>query len=171
MPNNDDIHLKLARECWLGGQPLEAGRLIHDNLPKEARPAWAARILRFMLDKTGADRTDFERILFTADHPSQWANGHRCFDLLRDETLKWSDLWRSGRLTKDQEIFLDLLSLAELVAKVTYNAADPPDEFDEDSGWWIAESLRQFVDRWNDDTFSEAAWSVLSGKEWPEADR
>jgi hypothetical protein len=41
-------------------------------------------------------------------------------------------------LTKDQETLASLLLLAEMVAKVTYNATDPPDEFDENSGWWIA---------------------------------
>jgi hypothetical protein len=60
-----------------------------------------------------------------------------------------------------------LLSLAELVAKVTYNAAEPPDPFDEDSGWWIAASIRGFVDhRWKDQEFSEAAWSALCCREF-----
>jgi hypothetical protein len=161
MPNNDANYRERAKEYWQGSKPVEAGRLIHDNLPAETRPAWAARILRLVLEKSGADHSHFERILNTADHPRQWANGHRCFDLLRHETLRCDDLRRRGRLTKDQEMFASLLSLAELVAKVTYNAVDPPDEFDEDSGWWIAASLRGFVDLWKDDEFSDAAWSAL----------
>jgi hypothetical protein len=165
MPNNDDNHLARARECWYGGQPLEAGRLLHDSLPVEDRPAWAVRILRLVLAKSGADCSHFGRILYTADHPRQLANGHRCFDLIRQETLKCDELRRTGRLTKEQEMFPSLQSLAELVAKVTYNAVDPPDEFDEDSGWWIAASLRGFVDRWKDDDFSKAAWSALCCEE------
>jgi hypothetical protein len=165
MPNNHDNHLERAREYWNGGQSVEAGRLLHDNLPVEARPAWAVRMLRLVLDRSGADRSHFERILYTADHPSQWANGHRCFDLIRAETLKCEDLRRRGSLTNDHEIFASLLSLAELVAKVTYNAVDPPDEFDEDSGWYIAASLRGFVELWKDDEFSKAAWSALCCEE------
>jgi hypothetical protein len=165
MPNNDDNHLERAREYWKGGKPLEAGRLLYDNLPVEARPAWAVRILRLVLDRSGLDRSHFGRILYTADHPRQWANGHRCFDLIRQETLKCDELRRMGRLTKEQELFASLLSLAELVAKVTYNAVDPPDEFDEDSGWWIAASLRGFVDRWKNEEFSKAAWSALCCEE------
>jgi hypothetical protein len=165
MPNNDDNLLERVREYWEGGQPVAAGQLIHDNLPADARPAWAARILRLVLDRSGIDRSHFERILYTADHPRQWANGHRCFDLLRDEMLICDDQQRWGRLTKNQEMFACLLSLAELVAKVTYNAVDPPDEFDEDSGWWIASSLRGFVDLWKDDEFSKAAWSALCCEE------
>jgi hypothetical protein len=165
MPKIDDNHLERATEYWNGGQALEAGRLLHDNLPVEARPPWAVRILKLVLDKSGADRSHFGRILHTADHPRQWANGHRCFDLIREETLKCDELRKMGRPTNDQEMFASLLSLAELVAKVTYNAVDPPDEFDEDSGWYIAASLRGFVDRWKDDDFSKAAWSALCCEE------
>jgi hypothetical protein len=159
MLKHDENHLESAREYWHGGQPVEAGRLIHDNLPAEARPAWAARILRLVLDRSGADRSHFIRILETADHPRWWANGHRCFDLLRDETLKIDKVQRKRRLTKDQDVFAHLLSLAELVAKVTYNAVDPPDPFDEDSGWWIAASLRALVDMWKDEEFSNPSFA------------
>lgn len=159
-PINDD-QIERAKEYWQGGQPVEAGRLIYDSLAPEARPAWAARILRLVIERSKVDRSHFERILFTAEHPRQWANGHRCFDLLRNETLKYDDMRRMGRLTKEQDTFALVLSMAELVAKVTYNAVDPPDEFDEDSGWWIAASLKSFVDSWKDDEFSKAAWSAL----------
>jgi hypothetical protein len=76
--------------------------------------------------------------------------------------LKLEELRRKGELTKDQEVFAELLSLAELVAKVTYNATIPPDPFDEDSGWWIAPTLRVFVEIWPDAKFSQEAWSALA---------
>lgn len=161
MPNSDNSLLESARSLWNNGEPVEAGRLIHDNLPLESRPVWAARILRLVLDRSMADRSHFERILYDAEHPRLWANGHRCFGLLRDETLKYDHLRRRGQLNEKQEMFASILALAELVAKVTYNAAAPRDEFDEDSGWWIAASLRVFVDQWKDDKFSEAAWKAL----------
>ena len=40
----------------------------------------------------------------------------------------------------------------------------PLDRFDDDSGWWIAASLKGFVDRWRDPYFSESAWTVLSSR-------
>ncbi|MCE9562105.1 MAG: hypothetical protein K8U57_08625 [Planctomycetes bacterium] len=162
MPSNDDDHLKQAKVHWECGRSVEAGRLIYENLPATIRPAWAAKILKLVLDKSGADRSHFERVLNTAENPRLWANGHRCFDILRDESLKCDTLRRGGRLTNDQEIFPYLLTLAEFVAKVTYNAVDPPDEFDEDCGWWVAVSLRGFVDLWKDEAFSKAAWSALN---------
>ncbi len=154
-------YLDRAKDCWQSNQLLEAGRLLYENIPVEKRPAWAARILRLVLEKSRADSSHFERILSTADHPRQWANGHRCFDILRHTTLEFDDLQRKQGLTNEQNIFANLVSLAELVAKVTYNAVDPPDPFDEDSGWWIAVAVKAFVDAWNDEEFSDAAWSAM----------
>ena len=166
MPQNDNSHVKQAAEYWIKGQPLEAGRLIFENLPNELRPKWAARILRLVLERSGVERSHFGRILDTADHPTQWANGHRCFDILRNSTLELLELQKKQGLTKEQVLLYALISLAELVAKVTYNAADPPDEFDEDSGWWIAACLRGFVDNiWPDERFAAAAWSALCAAE------
>lgn len=54
-----------------------------------------------------------------------------------------------------------LLPLGELVAKVTYNATNPMDEFDEDSGWWIAPCLQDILSRLNDDAFSNEAWAAF----------
>jgi hypothetical protein len=162
---SDDI--ARASEYWQAGQPLDAGRLIYANLPVDHRPAWAVRILRLVLDRSGADLTPFYRILDTAENPRWWANGHRCFDLLRDATLQQGERRGAQGQSEDQEVLASLLSLAELVAKVTYNAVDPLDPFDEDSGWWIATLLKSFVDRWNDAAFGNAAWKALTDRSGP----
>jgi hypothetical protein len=165
MATDEDNVFEKARECFQSGLFLEAGRLIFERLPNEIRPSWAVKILRLVLDRTGVDRTHFERLLYTADHPRLWGNGHRAFDILRDEGLRLLELHKKRKLTKQGELMLNLISLAELVAKVTYNAADPPDPFDEDSGWWIAPSLKGFTDMWKDEDFSKAAWSALCWSE------
>ena len=64
-------------------------------------------------------------------------------------------------LTEEQKVQAWMLSLAELVAKVTYNATNPEDEFDEDSGWWIAVHMRWFIEHWGDALFTDAAWNAL----------
>jgi hypothetical protein len=160
--NQNSGCMERAKECWQSNQPLEAGRLIYENLPVEDRPLWAARILRLALEKSGADRSHFERILDTVDHPRQWGNGHRCFDILRQATLELDNLRRRRALTEDEEILAHLIFLAELVAKVTYNAVDPSDPFDENSGWRIAAALQWFTGIWNDEVFAKAAWLALS---------
>jgi hypothetical protein len=164
LKHNDD-HLRRAAEYWSSGQLLEAGELIYDNLPTEDRPRWASGVLRLVLARSGIRSSLFEQILHIADHQAMWGDGHRAFSTLRASTLKLDELERTRGLTEDEELLHSILSLAELVAKVTYNATNPADDFDEDSGWWIAACLRGFVDhRWSDDEFSKA-WSALCFQE------
>jgi len=63
--------------------------------------------------------------------------------------------------SRSEKLLLPHLLLAELVAKVTYNATNPDDEFDEDSGWWIAVCLKDILDSVSDSAFSEKMWQVL----------
>lgn len=181
-------HLARAAEYWQDGVPLEAGRLIFEQLPNELRPQWAAgilklvlarsgvnpsnfegagpkwvaRILRFVLATIGFRSALFESVLLIANDPRQWKQGHRIFDELRASLLRLQlQEEMFGFLTKKQELISRLLSLAELVAKVTYNATKPPDPFDEDSGWRIATNLHNFVSTLDDKEFAEAAWSAL----------
>ena len=157
----DDLFHRAAM-CWNEKQPLEAGRLIFENLPTEVRPSWAASVLRLVLARSGIHFPVLEQVLHTADHEDMWKNGHRVFSTLRAAVMNIDEVERARDLTDDQKLLRSILSLAELVAKVTYNATHPPDEFDEDSGWWIAACLRGFVDhRWKDKEFSNAAWSTL----------
>ena len=182
-----DHHLEEAGEYWRRGAPYEAGQLIFENLPNDVRPKWAARILRLVLGRSGVgpSRFDgarpkwvgrvlrtvlaaigvrsvlFEHVLYIADHPWQWGRGHRAFDKLRNSLL-WLEMQRDALgLTEKQKLLVSLLDLAELVAKVTYNASGPPDPFDEDAGWRIAARLRGFVEWFDDEGFSEEAWSAL----------
>ena len=75
-------------------------------------------------------------------------------------------LAKKHHLTKEDELMGHVLCLAELVSKVAYNATNPPDEFDEDSGWWIVVCLREFIDNfWHDEEFAKAAWSTVSSSE------
>jgi hypothetical protein len=162
MPEKDESYLRQAAEHWTKGESLEAGKLLYENLPPKARPRWAARILKLVLDRSGIQSSLFNQVLTVADHENMWKSGHQVFDTLRDTTLRLGELRRGTGLTKEEELLASVVLLAELVAKVIYNATNPPDEFDEDSGWWIAAYLRGFVDhRWSDDHFATAAWSAL----------
>ena len=162
MGNDDNDLMKRAAEYWVGGQPVKAGKLIFERLPNEYRPKWAARILRLLLEKGGVQSPLFDRVLDTVENQALWGDGHRVFSTIRAEALKLDEIQRTQGLNQDQKLRASLLTVAELVAKVTYNATTPPDEFDQDSGWWIAACLRGFVDhRWKDEGFSTAAWTVL----------
>ena len=149
-----------AGEYWLGGDPLKAGELIFESLHADDRPGWAAGILRLVLERTKVRSPAIDHILYVADRARKWKGAHAAFSAARREVLILDKLARLGGLAEDQKTRLHVLALAELVAKVTYNAIDPPDEFDEDSGWWIARCLRGFVNP-RDQAFAEAAWAAL----------
>jgi hypothetical protein len=157
------FYLKQAAELWANGKPLEAGRLVYENLPVEERPKWAARILKLILGKSGIQSSQLDKLLDIANNKHLWKEGHSVFDSIRDSTLQLDELRRTRKLSVDETLQNSVLSFAELVAKVVYNATNPPDEFDEDSGWWIAACLRGFVDnRWTDEAFEKEAWESLS---------
>lgn len=150
--------MERAAEYWHQGKPLEAGRIIYTDLPKEVRPVWASRILRLVLAKSRVLSSPIEHILDITDDASQWQNAHAAFSMLRAETLS---LDRLTAPSDKQKLLLLHLSLAEKVAKVTYNATDPQDKFDKNSGWRIVACLKGFVDMWNDDEFTKAAWTAI----------
>lgn len=162
MPQQDESYLRQAAEHWAKSESLEAGKLIYENLPSKVRPRWAAGILKLILDRSGIQSSLFSQLQAAADHEDMWKSGHQLFSKLRHKTLRLDELRRGPGLTKDEELLASVVSLAELVAKVIYNATNPPDEFDEDSGWWIAACLRGFVDHgWSDEHFATVAWSAL----------
>ncbi|NOT61172.1 MAG: hypothetical protein HOP19_13215 [Acidobacteria bacterium] len=156
--------LNQAKEHWQQGRALQAGQLIFENLPNTDRPQWAASILRFALERSGVQNAAFEQLLYTTDHQAMWGNGHRVFSELRKITLEMDNLRRNQSLRSEQESLCLLLPLAELVAKVTYNATCPPDEFDEDSGWQIVAYLKKNLERLNQEDAQGSLWSLVSKK-------
>jgi hypothetical protein len=162
MSNHDDNRVEQAAEHWRGGRPLEAGELLFERLPKEFRPIWASRILKLVVGRSGVRFSPIEDILHIADHPMEWVNAHNAFSTLRTTTL---DLESARDRTKEERLFLCLVGLAENAAKVIYNATDPPDPFDADSGWWIAVCLKSFLDLLGEDDFSKTAWLAVCSLE------
>ena len=61
-----------------------------------------------------------------------------------------------------QELELCQLYLAENVAKVLYNATNPVDPFDEDSGWWTVSCLKDYLDCVGNAEVSGAAWAAIA---------
>lgn len=151
--------LDSASQYWCKGKPLEAGRLIFENLPKGVRPKWAASILESVVRRTGIRCAPIENILYVARHPSEWKKAHAAFSSARRLTLELNNLETRD---PEQTLLLQHLGLAELVAKVIYNATNPADEFDADSGWWITVCLKNILDLLGDEEFSNSMWRVAS---------
>ena len=151
-------YLERAAEYWQDGQALEAGRVIFENLPMETRPKWASRILGLVVERSSVDLPQFQHILDIANHTNEWKKAHKTFETIRFATL---NLENKQYRSKDQTMLLCHLYLAELVAKVIYNSTDPPDAFDEDSGWWIPVCLKDILDLLKDGEFSKSMWLAL----------
>ena len=154
-------YIERAAECWRRDQALEAGRLIFENLPTQSRPNWASRILRLVVVRSGLRFSPIENMLHIGDHVTEWRDAHRAFSAIRKSTL---DLEKLHGRSHEHELLLRNLYLAENVAKVTYNATDPPDAFDGDSGWWVVSCLKSVLDLLNDDKFAGEAWLAVTRK-------
>jgi hypothetical protein len=150
--------LSIASKYWQDGNPLEAGKLIFQSLPEEIHPKWAGNILQSVLKRAEIKLPPLDLVIKIANSPNDWGKAHEVFSELRKLTLDLEDL--KTRNTQEN-LLLNLLLLAELVAKVIYNATNPPDEFDEDSGWWIAASLKDILDLLHDEKFSADSWLEL----------
>ena len=159
MTDSQGGNLKHAESLWKKGDTLEAGRIIFENLPVQKRVAWAAKVLDTVIEHTGIQCRPIETLREIANDRHRWADGHLVFDNIRTLTLQ---VERLDSRTAEQDLFLVQLLLAEIVAKVVYNATNPDGPFDEDSGWWIAHCVKSCLDRINDAEFAKLAWRVLS---------
>lgn len=161
MSTGRQSYLQDAAKYWKQGIPLEAGRLLFENLRDDARAHWAARILQSVVKKSRVTSPSIDRVLQIAQRSDRWVEAHDAFSMVRSATLELSGLpFRSS----EQSLLLQHLGLAELVAKVLYNATKPEDEFDADSGWWIAVCAKNIVDLLADDQFEREIWSELCGE-------
>jgi hypothetical protein len=147
-----------ASDFWRLGNALEAGKLICQDIPPSAQPKWATDVLAAVVQRTGLKTREVERVLEIGRQPSEWALAHRAFREIRSAVLQ-----RVGSVnpTRDESVLLEELILAEVVAKVSYNATNPDDEFDEDSGWIIDEPLKQISDLLGDESFRAAIWDTV----------
>lgn len=154
--------LEAAKHRWQAGEALEAGRAIFGMVPVPSRPGWAAGVLRAVVVAAPEHAAEIAPVLAVADEPGRWREGHTVFEQVRRLVLKLDEDARRVGWTPKSLSHAHLLAIAELVAKVTYNATDPHDEFDEDSGWWLAVCVRNFVEHYGDAGFERDAWLALS---------
>ncbi len=152
MPNSFAGYVAQAKRDWEAGRALDAGRLLYERVPKQQRPGWAARILELVKDL--APKTpEVEQILEIARDPARWPEAHTALHPVRRLTLE----------TKDP-LVESVLSLAEKVAKVTYNASGGSASFEHDAGWRVASDLRVVITRAGEkgSKLKTEAWSILS---------
>jgi hypothetical protein len=119
-----------ALDLWNANRATEAGWLICTQVPDAVRPFWAARILDLCRRRTKCP-VAVHAVHVIATRRYLWRWGHVAFRAVRRVTLQYE-----AAKGKD-ELCGGLLYLAENIAKVTYNATNPPDPFDHDAGAWV----------------------------------
>ncbi|MDO8526735.1 MAG: hypothetical protein Q7T03_03495 [Deltaproteobacteria bacterium] len=154
--NSNKDKLEEALKNWKIGHGLVSGRLVFESIPPEDRPSWAVNVLEFATS-FGSVTPEIKTVLEVANNPSKWKDAHHVFSLIRRITLQ-----EENSKEECKKIQLEILYLAENVIKVIYNATNPSDPFDDDSGWWIGSCLRSLVDLINDQNVAEKAWLIFS---------
>lgn len=158
MADNHVVNLKSAEENWQNNNALEAGRIIFELVPPKDRPTWASHILRIAIEKSGVPFSAGDYVNRIANDTTAWKSAHSVFGQIRRSTLELENIKTRSH---DEDVLLRLHLIAELVAKVTYNATNPVDAFDEDSGWWLVSCAKELGDFLRDNHFSQTVWRVI----------
>lgn len=145
-------------DLWTSGEELTAGQELYESIPNHNRPLWAAAILMFSIAESSLDLAPVNDVLEIAQDERRWCEAHKAFGAVRDMTLKSESAGYSNE-------HVALLFIAEIAAKVTYNASGEPAPFDADSGAWMAKNFRHFVAVCHSAT-EQDSWKLLAPSTW-----
>ena len=162
--NNKILLKNEALKLWNENKGIELGRLVFNEISINQQPVWAGKILTLVYGTSDLKHETIEELLDIINFPEKWKNGKIIFSKIRRSVLDFDKKQERKHTLSEEEIAIcGMLILAEQVAKVTYNATSPFDEFDEDSGHWIPYLLRDFTKTtpWDSESFSQKAWEAL----------
>lgn len=148
-----------VEDAWRQNDALEAGRLLFTSLPLELRAAWALGVLHSVVSTYSVMCPEIINVIKVGANRLEWRSAHRVFSILRRMTM---DLEEIDRRSTEQELLLRIALLAENVAKIIYNETSPNDQFDEDSGWWVAVCAKSIADLLQQDGTTDAVWTALT---------
>jgi len=129
---------------------IQIGRDVFENLPNDIRPGWAGLILSRFDNYIKNIPVSIKELYPIIDTKDRWEEAHGQFSKIRGFLLD----------NKNYQPETHLL-LAELVAKVTYNASGEPAPFDNDSGHYIPSLALKAAEHFDDDRLEEEVKSVI----------
>ncbi len=129
---------------------IEIGKQVFENLPNDIRPGWAGLILSRFDNYIGNIPISIKELSPIIDKKDRWKEGHEQFNKIRHFLL-------DNKNYQPQAYLL----LAELVAKVTYNASGQPAPFDNDSGHYIASLALKATEYFDDNRLEEEIMSAI----------
>jgi len=129
---------------------IKIGHQIFENLPDDIKPGWAGLVLsRFDNYIKDIPSSIFE-LYAIIDDKDRWKEAHEQFTKIRVFGLE----------NKNYEP-RNYLRLAELVAKVTYNASEQSAPFDSDTGHYIAGLALKATEYFDDNRLEEEVKSAI----------
>ena len=129
---------------------IKIGQQIFENLPNSIRPGWGGLVLSRFAPYLKELPTSILEIYPIIDNQDRWKEAHEQFTKIRVFGIENSNYKTEG-----------YLKLAELVAKVTYNASEPSAPFDSNSGYYIASSALKVAEHLDDNRLEEGLKSAI----------
>ena len=129
---------------------IKIGQQIFENLPNDIRPGWAGLILSRFDNYIKDIPTSIKELYPIIDNKDRWKEAHGQFSKIRQFLLD----------NKNYQPEAYLL-LAELVAKVTYNASGETAPFDSDSGHHIPSPVLKATEHFDDSRLEDEVKSVI----------
>ncbi len=129
---------------------IKIGQQIFENLPNDIRPGWAGLILSRFDNYIKDIPTSIKELYPIIDNKDRWKEAHGQFSKIRRFLL--------DNKNNQPEAYL---LLAELVAKVTYNASGEPAPFDSDSGHHIPSLALKATEHFDDSRLEDEVKSVI----------
>lgn len=129
---------------------IKIGREIFENIPNDIRPGWAGLVLSRFDRYIKNIPTSISELYPIIDDKDRWKEAHEQFTKIRVFGLE----------NKNYEPE-NYLRLAELVAKVTYNASGQSAPFDSDSGHYIASLALKATEYFDDNRPEEEIKSAI----------
>ncbi len=129
---------------------IEIGKQVFENLPNDIRPGWAGLILSRFDNYIKNIPISIKELYPIIDNKDRWKEAHGQFNKIRRFLL--------DNKTYQPEAYL---LLAELVAKVTYNASGEIAPFDYDSGHYIASLALKTSQNFDDNRLEEELTSTI----------
>ena len=129
---------------------IKIGQEIFENLPNDIRPCWAGLVLSRFDNYIKDIPSSILQLYAIIDNKDRWKEAHEQFGKIRVFGLENKNY--------KPEFFL---RLAELVAKVTYNASGQPAPFDSDSGHYIASGALKLSELFDDNRLEKEVKSTI----------
>ncbi|MBF0695389.1 MAG: hypothetical protein IR153_10080 [Flavobacterium sp.] len=129
---------------------IKVGQEIFEDIPNDIRPSWAGLVLSSFNHYVNVIPTTILALFHIIDDKDRWKEGHEQFSKIRVFALE-----------NKNDILQNYLRLAELVAKVTYNASGQPAPFDSDSGYKIASVALKATEHFDDKRVEEEVKSAI----------